>query len=254
MDDSSSFKVGLLATRDSPLLPYFIESIMVRGIQNLVVIYDSQEFSLKNRNLWLERTGGVLDSDDERIARLYRSNHFNIPFYEVANHNDNSCTQLVKELGIDCLVNAGTPRRLTSVILKSTKHGILNIHPGLLPDYRGCSAVEWAIYNDDPIGVTAHFMDGSYDTGPIVDSKVCVIEKHIKDYKLIRRIVYRDMCQMAGRAIQLVRNNGIVPEQAKKQEEGAGKYWNPIPEEAMQNVLDKISSGSYPLTTLAEPW
>lgn len=45
---------------------------------------------------------------------------------------------------------------------------VLNTHPGLLPDYRGCAPVLWSIRNRDPLGATLHIMDEGIDTGPIL--------------------------------------------------------------------------------------
>ena len=43
--------------------------------------------------------------------------------------------------------------------------GILNSHPSLLPKYRGRTPVEWAILNDDEVGITVFFIDEGIDTG-----------------------------------------------------------------------------------------
>ena len=59
---------------------------------------------------------------------------------------------------IDLLVNAGTPRILKSNLLKAPSIGVINCHPGILPDFRGCTCVEWAIYLDQPIGNTVHLI------------------------------------------------------------------------------------------------
>ncbi|MFZ8956646.1 MAG: formyl transferase [Pseudohongiellaceae bacterium] len=50
------------------------------------------------------------------------------------------------------------------------KHGVLNLHSGLLPDYKGVMATFWALLNKEPeIGTTLHFIeDSSIDTGSIV--------------------------------------------------------------------------------------
>jgi methionyl-tRNA formyltransferase len=49
------------------------------------------------------------------------------------------------------------------------KLGILNVHPSLLPKYRGASPIETAILNDDKnTGVTIMLMDEKMDHGPIV--------------------------------------------------------------------------------------
>ena len=46
---------------------------------------------------------------------------------------------------------------------------ILNLHPSLLPKYRGRNPVNWALKNEERIhGVTIHEIDRNIDTGPIV--------------------------------------------------------------------------------------
>lgn len=46
---------------------------------------------------------------------------------------------------------------------------IFNLHPSLLPRYRGCSSVPWAIIEGDTItGVTFHYIDEGVDTGRII--------------------------------------------------------------------------------------
>jgi len=61
-----------------------------------------------------------------------------------------------------------------TLIKKSTielfNSGILNIHPGDLPRYRGNATVNWAILNNEnQIGLTLHFMNEKLDEGPIVN-------------------------------------------------------------------------------------
>src|SRR3954452_17715958 len=59
---------------------------------------------------------------------------------------------------------------LGEAVVGSTRHGILNIHGGLLPAYRGNACGNWAILNGESrMGVTVHLMAaGELDNGPIV--------------------------------------------------------------------------------------
>ena len=48
-------------------------------------------------------------------------------------------------------------------------HGVLNVHPSLLPQYRGPLPVFWTYYNQERVsGVTVHFIDAGEDMGDIV--------------------------------------------------------------------------------------
>lgn len=58
---------------------------------------------------------------------------------------------------------------LPEEIIKIPKIGCINLHPSLLPHYRGRAPVNWAIINGErKIGITAHFIDEGVDTGDII--------------------------------------------------------------------------------------
>jgi Methionyl-tRNA formyltransferase len=151
---------------------------------------------------------------------------------------------LIKNLKINCLFNAGTPRRLSGTVLRSVKYGVINVHPGLLPAYRGCSAVEWAIYNDDKVGNTAHFMSEDYDAGPVIESEWYMFSKET-NYQAIRNKVYQAGVDLAGRVLARVQKERITPGDAKLQDEIFARYWDPIPDERMSAVLHKVATKNY---------
>jgi methionyl-tRNA formyltransferase len=91
--------------------------------------------------------------------------------YIVDDFNGQECEQLLREIGPDVIVLGGS-RIIRSNIIDIPRIGILNAHPGLLPEYRGVDVIPWAIYHGDPVGVTIHFVDEGVDTGGIVARKV----------------------------------------------------------------------------------
>lgn len=238
-------KIGFLATIDSPLLNHFIYASLKNGVQDIIVICDSKLTTEKDKRIWRERTGNAfVRRDDGIIADVYSFSKTNIPFYFVDNHNSEDTLALINSLNINCLFNAGTPRKLTSRLITQMKHGIVNVHPGILPDYRGCSAVEWAILHDDKVGNTAHFMDEFYDTGPIITIKSYEFPKNA-DYQSIRIKVYKDGCELAGKTLYQIQSTGMKPKDALAQDPNTGKFWDPITQKEMEKVLDKIASKSY---------
>jgi methionyl-tRNA formyltransferase len=236
-------KVGFLTTINEPLLPAFLDAALANGISDITAICDSRTVSERDKALWQERTGGALDSHPNARG-IYGFASAAIPFYFVGSHNDDETLDLIGRLGINCLINAGTPRRVSGRLLSSVKHGVLNVHPGILPRYRGCSAVEWAIFNDDRVGNTAHFMDEGYDTGPIIATERYQFPRDA-DYRSIRIHVYRAGCLLAGKALRLIEDRAMTPRDAPPQDASQGKYWEPIPDDKMAEVLRKISAGSY---------
>lgn len=91
-----------------------------------------------------------------------------IPFYVVKNLNGEDTKELLQKYAPDIVMLGGSSRILKADIITTAKTGIINCHPGLLPEYKGRDIVGWAIYNRDPIGVTCHFIDASVDSGPIL--------------------------------------------------------------------------------------
>ena len=54
-----NFRVGVLSTIDSPLLPFFLESILGQKMKNIVVICDSNKFQAKTKKSFLN---GLVES------------------------------------------------------------------------------------------------------------------------------------------------------------------------------------------------
>ncbi|MDP3941899.1 MAG: formyltransferase family protein, partial [bacterium] len=71
----------------------------------------------------------------------------------------------------------GSTQILPSEILKIAVLGCINIHPALLPKYRGRYSTVWAIFNGErETGVTLHWMDNGIDSGPIISQKKIAIK------------------------------------------------------------------------------
>jgi len=69
----------------------------------------------------------------------------------------------------DLVVCYGFPWKIPAEVLRIPRLGIMNIHPSLLPKYRGPLPIPWAIRNGDPeFGMTIHWMDEGFDTGRII--------------------------------------------------------------------------------------
>jgi methionyl-tRNA formyltransferase len=238
------FKIALLSTIDNPLLSFFISSILNQDLEDIMVICDSKEISNKDRTIMHRRTNGAFSKINSLKNSIYEINNIKVPFYFVNNHNDDDTLDLIYDLSIDVLLNAGTPRKLSTLILKSVKFGVVNIHPGILPRYRGCSAVEWAIYNDEKVGNTAHFMTEGYDEGPIIKSEWYEFPINT-DYKSIRIKVYRNGCILAGKVLRLIMDKKIKPNDAKPQDDKNANYWDPIPDDKFKRVQEIIDNGEY---------
>lgn len=79
---------------------------------------------------------------------------------------------LITELAPDLMVVVSYGRILPKSLLDVPRLGAINIHPSLLPAYRGPSPIQWAIVNMESVtGVTSIFMDEGMDSGDIILSE-----------------------------------------------------------------------------------
>ena len=75
----------------------------------------------------------------------------------------------LREAQVDCVVLAGFMRVLTPYFVSRWKGRLINIHPSLLPSFRGLHAQRQAIEAGVKLaGCTVHFVDEGTDTGPII--------------------------------------------------------------------------------------
>lgn len=76
---------------------------------------------------------------------------------------------VLKEAGVELVVLAGFMRMLKDDFLKAFPNRVINIHPALLPAFRGLEAWKQALeYGARFTGCTVHFLDVGMDTGPII--------------------------------------------------------------------------------------
>jgi len=98
--------------------------------------------------------------------------------YETREQYDAALTQLLEQINADCIVLAGFMRILTPGFVEHFSGKLLNVHPSLLPKYKGLNTHQRAIDNkDEEHGVSVHFVTAELDGGPvIVQSRVPVFD------------------------------------------------------------------------------
>ena len=93
-----------------------------------------------------------------------------IPYFEVERHGVEIIPLLMDsqiELGV-----IGSARILPREVVDCIPGGIINLHPGMLPQMRGLDVMEWAIYKNLPLGVTAHIINERIDAGRLLIQSV----------------------------------------------------------------------------------
>ena len=114
------------------------------------VWYDSVEDYCKNKNLPVKSTSNLDDDDFKKI----------------------------EQINPDLIVSVNWRRLVPKRIFQLPKLGMINIHPSLLPKYRGMSPINWVVINGETeSGITVHFVDETADTGDIILQKKFTISE-----------------------------------------------------------------------------
>ena len=109
----------------------------------------------------------------------------------------------LREAGAEVVVLAGFMRILTGHFISHWEHKIINIHPALLPSFKGLDAQGQAVdYGVKVAGCTVHFVDEGTDTGPIILQKVVPVLDDDTEETLAARIL-KEEHKALPEAIQL---------------------------------------------------
>jgi len=104
--------------------------------------------------------------------------------------SDKKIIHELKKNNINFICLAGFMKILSKSFIKNFKGKILNIHPSLLPKYKGLNTHEKAIKNKDKYsGCTVHFVNSKLDSGKIINQKKVRISKLDTSKTLAKKIL-----------------------------------------------------------------
>ncbi len=102
---------------------------------------------------------------------------FNPKDYESKTAYETLLVRMLQERGVDFICLAGYMRIVGPTLLGAFEQRIVNIHPSLLPSFKGAHAIQDAVdYGVKIFGVTTHFVDETLDGGRIIDQGAVVYE------------------------------------------------------------------------------
>ncbi len=101
------------------------------------------------------------------IKELALRNNLNI--YQPSNINDPEFIGLLRKISPDLIAIVAFGQILSKEILRLPKYGCINLHPSLLPKYRGAAPIPWAILDgEEKTGVTTFYLSAEVDGGDII--------------------------------------------------------------------------------------
>lgn len=107
------------------------------------------------------------DGWHESLVRVAKE--FKVPTIKQTKVKDPKIIKKLVKINPEVILCIGGTQIIPRQVLKIPKMGCLNIHPALLPKYRGRFSTVHALFNDEEyIGVSVHWMDEGIDSGPII--------------------------------------------------------------------------------------
>ena len=131
-------------------------------------------------------------SDNSKALGLKIAQNANIPSYSWKNVSEleEEVLKLIIEYNVKLLVLAGYMRLLSKNFVNSSPSKfIVNVHPSLLPKYKGMNAIKQAL--DDSAqytGVTIHYVDEGIDSGSIIKQNIIKINENDTEETLKDRL------------------------------------------------------------------
>ena len=126
------------------------------------------------------------------FSEIYNIDSYSIDYSSFKNKSEFEQKLLneLKNKNIELICLAGFMRILSSDFIKSFTGPILNIHPSLLPKYKGLNTHQKALDNNDKIaGCTVHFVSEELDSGEIILQKSLDIDENETAETLMNRVL-----------------------------------------------------------------
>ena len=113
--------------------------------------------------------------------------------FENKNFSEKKLLSILKINNVELICLAGFMKILSNNFIKRFKGKILNIHPSLLPKYKGLNTHERALNNKEKYsGCSVHFVNSKLDSGKIILQKKVKISKNETEASLAKKILAQE--------------------------------------------------------------
>tara|TARA_Y100001935_G_scaffold166340_1_gene136979 strand:+ start:213 stop:935 length:723 start_codon:yes stop_codon:yes gene_type:complete len=231
-------RFAFLLLKEHPYGREMLKQILSEGHIPQIIIEEDSSVGDEEREKFLKRIeGNEIAPTIESQAREHGINLVTVPI-----HNSSEVMPIIKQMELDLIVFGGT-RIIRGEILDFPKDGVINSHPGLLPECRGSASPAWSVYHDIKIGSTCHFCDNGIDTGEILLRR---------ELPVVRGVSYEDLCYqtlvLAGVLMKealVAYVNGDWPKMRHPQGPSEFPTFKNAPQEVLDVVVQKLREETY---------
>lgn len=147
--------------------------------------------------------------DTTDIALKNYAATYNIDYFKNKNINSEEFIQKIKSYDCDLLISMSFNQIFKKQIINLTHQGIINVHAGKLPFYRGRNILNWALINDEKeYGITLHYVDEGIDTGDIILQRTYSITDE-DTYKTLLENSYIECADILLKGVEHILDNKV---------------------------------------------
>lgn len=243
MPEGNKPTFAFLLLKEHPYGREMLYQILAEGFVPTIIISEDSEIADEEREKFLDRIAGnpIAPTIESQLTELH-SNGIEVAHVSVPIHNSENVMPHISDMELDLIVFGGT-RIIRGEILEHPKDGVINSHPGLLPQCRGSASPAWSVYHDIPIGSSTHFCDNGIDTGELLLTR---------EISVTKGMTYEDLCYdtlvLAGVLMKdalLGYEAGKWDEMRHPQGESEHPTFRNAPDEVLQVVRQKLADLTY---------
>ena len=139
----------------------------------------------------------LIISNNTNAYGLKYAKKYNIPYkfysYKSRNFFERNCLKELKKRKIKFLCLAGFMKLLSKYFIKNFRYKIINIHPSLLPKFKGLDTHRRVLENKEKYtGCTVHYVSTKLDSGNIILQKKILIRKNETVNTLKKRVLKQE--------------------------------------------------------------
>lgn len=133
-----------------------------------------------------------------------------IEVYQPIKFNTEECLEKIRHIEPDLALVVAYSAKIGTAALTIPPAGWLNLHPSLLPAYRGAAPLQWALMDGLPVtGISTFFLNDKWDAGPICLQETLPLDTQATCGELLPQFAHRG-ADLVLRSVQLV-EQGSAP-------------------------------------------